>query len=168
MNVDAEPSQTAALQAQPDGDLHFVAKLLGDPVASHLAAPPCTRQPKAAKKRRRLNVIEQPEASPSDNGKALLARYKSPTSRNGSKQFFCEACSCSVPARDNDWQVHIMGIKHQRQLVSLLHTGQFGNSVVSLFEADPGILECALSWVQYWRCCWISVCLLCRNQCQQS
>lgn len=135
MNLAAEPDQAVASQSAAASDLHFVANLLGDPAP----VPPRMRQQREAKKRR-LKYIERNEASPSDDSKTLLARCKRPTRKNGSKQYFCEACSCSVPARDNDWQTHVSGTKHQRQLVSLLHTGQFGNNVVSLFEADPGIL----------------------------
>ena len=42
----------------------------------------------------------------------------------------------SQPA--DNWQQHVKGIRHRRQLVSLRLTGQLGNMTVSLFEALPG------------------------------
>lgn len=124
-------------------DLEFVAQLLGDPAgaASGLNAPssvPCTRRNKAAKKRPRAPSHEAHVAAPSQDVSALVTRYNTPTHKSDSKRYFCEACSCSVSARGNDWDTHVSGVKHQRQLVSLLHTGQLGNTVVSLFEAEPG------------------------------
>lgn len=133
----------ASQSAGARNDLEFVAQLLGDPAsaASGLNAPssvPCTRRHKAAKKRPRAASREAHVAVPSQDARALLTRYNSPTHKSDSKRYFCEACSCSVSARDNDWDIHVSGVKHQRQLVSLLHTGQLGNTVVSLFEAEPG------------------------------
>lgn len=134
---------TAPQSAGARNDLEFVAQLLGDPTApySGLNAPssiPCTRRHKAVKKRSLAASREASTAEPSDEAKALLTRYNTPTRKPDSKRYFCEACSCSVSARGNDWDVHVSGAKHQRQLVSLLHTGQLGNTIVSVFEAEPG------------------------------
>ena len=138
MNVAAQ-AQPAATKS--GSDLQFVAQLLGEACDFGGMAPsasPHTLQHRAAKRRRQVDVIELNAAEPSSHGKALLARYNKPTSKHKSKQYFCEACSCCVSARDSDWATHVSGSKHQRQLVSLLHTGQLGKNVVSMFEAEPG------------------------------
>ena len=36
----------------------------------------------------------------------------------------------------------MQGIRHQRQMLSLKHTGQLGNVLVSQFESLPGKLTC--------------------------
>lgn len=119
-----------------DEDLSFVARMLGDAAALGPAAAAGTSARRAAHKRDRAS---SQEAQPSDHDQALLARHNTPTSRSNSKLYHCEACDCPVGARERDWAVHISGVKHKRHLVSLLHTGQLGNNVVSLFEAEPGI-----------------------------
>lgn len=135
---------TASHSAGAHNDLEFVAQLLGDPAGpSGVNAPssmPCTRRHKAAKKRPRATLSED-TAEPPKEAKTLLTRYNTPTRKPDSKRYFCEACSCSVSARGNDWDIHVSGVKHQRQLVSLLHTGQLGNTIVSLFEAEPGTVR---------------------------
>lgn len=140
MNADGHAA-TASQSAGPRNDLEFVARLLGDPVVLPVPVQiPSTSYHKAAKKRRRA-TLEAKAAGPAEEAKALLTGYNTPTFKTDSKRYFCEACSCSVPARDGDWDVHVSGVKHQRQLVSLLHTGQLGNTVVSLFEAEPGMTD---------------------------
>ena len=139
-----EHAASAPQSARACHDLDFVAKLLGDPAAlSGIDAPssiPCTRRHKAAKKRPRAPSRDSSK-EPSEEAKALLTRYNTPSRKPDSKRYFCEACSCSVSARGNDWDIHVSGVKHQRQLVSLLHTGQLGNTIVSLFEAEPGAVR---------------------------
>lgn len=143
---------TASRSAGPRSDLEFVAQLLGDPVDLPVSNfIPSLRHLKAAKKRRRVASGDASVAGPADDAKALLTRYNTPTCKTNSKRHFCEACSCSVPAREGDWDVHLSGVKHQRQLVSLLHTGQLGNTVVSLFEAEPGTTGDA-SVLAYFHC----------------
>ena len=122
-----------------DDDLSFVARMLGDAAALGPAAAAGTSARRAAHKRDRAAWASSQEAQPSDHDQALLARHNKPTSRSNSKLYHCEACDCPVGPHERDWAVHISGVKHKRQLVSLLHTGQLGNSVVSLFEAEPGI-----------------------------
>ena len=141
MNVVADGhAATGSHFAGPRNDLEFVAQLLGDPVVLPLPnLLPGMNYHKAAKKRRRATSGDWNVAGPSEEAKTLLTGYNAPTFKTDSKRYFCEACSCSVPARDGDWDVHVSGIRHQRQLVSLLHTGQLGNTVVSLFEGEPGM-----------------------------
>lgn len=139
----AAEGYAASQSAGARNDLEFVAQVLGDPAGavSDLNAPssvPCTRRHKAAKKRPRAASREAHVAAPPQDARALLTRYNTPTHKSESKRYFCKACSCSVSARTNDWDIHVSGVKHQRQLVSLLHTGQLGNTVVSLFEAESG------------------------------
>ena len=128
-----------------DEDLHFVARMLGDAAALGPAAAAASAR-RAAHKRDRAAWASSQEAQPSDHDQALLARHNTPSSRSNSKLYHCEACDCPVGAHERDWAVHISGVKHKRQLVSLLHTGQLGNNIVSLFEAEPGIgnTACAL------------------------
>ena len=129
-------------------DLIFVARLLGEQGAMQGTVAD-TGARRAAHKRSRGSSAHSDEAQPSDQHKALLARYSRPSNRPNSKQYFCEACECSVAAREHDWFVHVSGIKHKRQLLSLLHTGQRGNCIVSLFEAKPGS---ASSYKLSWHC----------------
>lgn len=160
MHVAGEGQTAAAPQcAGPHNDLEFVAHLLGDPAGPLCNSVPCLRHYKAAKKRRR--AIEANVAEPSNGGNALLTRYNTPTCKTDSKRYFCEACSCSVSARGHDWDTHVSGVKHQRQLVSLLHTGQLGNTVVSLFEAEPGTVIYA--YFSPGRLLWLSMCLRCSS-----
>ncbi|KAK9830039.1 hypothetical protein WJX72_009332 [[Myrmecia] bisecta] len=52
----------------------------------------------------------------------------------------CEVCDCYVPAdpRNAAWEDHCRGIRHRRHALSLKHTGERGNLMVSTFEAVPG------------------------------
>lgn len=119
-------------------DLTFVARMLG--VVAGLGAVPATNPHRSgtAQKRSRSVSHSSNDAQLSHESSALLAQHNRPTNKSNSKQYFCEACNCSVAARERDWDIHTSGIKHKRQLVSLLHTGQFGSDVVSLFESEPG------------------------------
>ena len=68
-----------------------------------------------------------------------LQQYQEPGPRSTAAALHCQACSCWVPRQPADnWQQHVRGIRHRRQLVSLRLTGQLGNMTVSLFEALPG------------------------------
>ena len=130
-------------------DLAFVARLLGDAaVPGPNPAAEARSRSKAWKRRRNdANIPANPEDEQSR--KAVLDKYSRPN-KKAPKQWFCEACSCTTAAREKDWDVHIKGIKHKRQLVSMMHTGQLGNTVLSLFEAEPGTVQQAL---------WSKVCL---------
>ena len=121
-------------------DLAFVARLLGEAAAP--AQDPVTeaKPPSKAHKRYRDDANAGADSEDEQTRKFVLDKYSKPTKR-GPKQWLCEASNCNTAARERDWDVHIHGIKHKRQLVSMMHTGQLGNTVVSLFEADPGILR---------------------------
>ena len=68
-----------------------------------------------------------------------LQQYQEPGPQSTAAALHCQACSCWVPRQPADnWQQHVRGIRHRRQLVSLRLTGQLGNMTVSLFEALPG------------------------------
>jgi hypothetical protein len=139
-----------------DEDLSFVARMLGDAAALGPAVAAGTIARKAAHKRDRAAWASSQEAQPSDHDQALLARHNIPTSRSNSKLYHCEACDCPVAPHERDWAVHISGIKHKRQLVSLLHTGQLGNNVVSLFEAEPGIGNTVRMTAAIVSCCYVT------------
>lgn len=51
---------------------------------------------------------------------------------------YCATCDCWVPRRVGDWEVHLAGIRHRRQALSLREHGQRGQLVVSVFEGLPG------------------------------
>ena len=121
-----------------DEDVSFVAQMLGEAAAlgPAVAAGTCARR--AAHKRDRAAWASSQKVQPSDHDQALLAGHNTPSRRSNSKLYHCEACDCPVGAHERDWAIHTSGNKHKRQLVSLLHTGQLGNSVVSMFEAEPG------------------------------
>ena len=68
-----------------------------------------------------------------------LQQYQDPGPGSTAAALHCQACNCWVPRHSADnWQQHVKGIRHRRQLVSLRLTGQLGNMTVSLFEALPG------------------------------
>lgn len=73
------------------------------------------------------------------------------------------------PQPADNWQQHVKGIRHRRQLVSMRLTGQLGNMTVSLFEALPGegtaaacFQDCAILRWQDQRASCISPANLCR------
>lgn len=139
MNQIAVP-QVAGVPPQSGDDLAFVARMLGDAAAPDPTSAGRAHARRATRKSKKTAPSNFQEAHPSDHGEALVNRHNKPSNRSSDREYHCEACDCSVPARDRDWEVHTSGIKHQRQLVSLLHTGKLGSRVVSLFEAEPGIL----------------------------
>lgn len=63
--------------------------------------------------------------------------YSQPSNKSTAKVLHCAACDVWVPRRDGDWQVHIAGIRHRRQTLSLREHGQRGKLVISAFESDP-------------------------------
>ena len=145
-----------------DRDTEYVASLL----SGHPSVPTTTRG-HAHKKKPRKIAQPQHQATPSASSDPLVAQYSKPSNKSHSQQYFCEACTCWVAAREHAWNTHIKGIKHQRQLVSLQHTGQLGNVLVSVFEAVPGNsksgtapaammfpVPCCLTWLNIGKRCW--------------
>ena len=63
--------------------------------------------------------------------------YNEPSDRSTPRVLHCAACGVWVPRRDGDWQVHIAGIRHRRQILSLREHGERGRLVLSAFESDP-------------------------------
>ena len=139
MNHVAMP-QAAGVLLQNGDDLAFVARMLGDAAAVGPTSAVNTYARRATHKRNIAASTNLQEAHPSNHSQVLVNRHNKPSNRSSDREYHCEACDCSVPARERDWEVHTSGIKHKRQLVSLLHTGKLGSRVVSLFEAEPGIL----------------------------
>ena len=73
-----------------------------------------------------------------------LQQYQDPGPRSTAAALHCQACNCWVPRQPADnWQQHVKGIRHRRQLVSLRLTGHLGTMTVSLFEALPGKVTAA-------------------------
>ena len=131
------PVQAQAQHAfdNANGDLQYVAEVLRGTASQN------SRRYRPKQKQLRDSTPPQATARSSNVQQAPVpaaAQYNRPSKGSNAKQYFCEACTCYTAAREQDWRMHIAGIKHQRQLVSLQHTGQFGNLLVSVFEADPG------------------------------
>lgn len=61
-----------------------------------------------------------------------------PSSRSTPKLFHCEACDVWLPCKPlSNWDVHVAGIRHRRQLLSLREHGRRDRLVLSVFESDP-------------------------------
>lgn len=55
----------------------------------------------------------------------LVASFNVPRpDKSGRHSYFCEACVTQVPAYEEDWAMHIAGVLHKWQLMSLHHTGE--------------------------------------------
>ena len=116
-------------------DVQYVASLLSGTSPSQNVA---SRQPQHKRRRQQSHPQQAAGHSTQSEPHPLIALHSRPSSRSRPKQYFCEACSCWLAANEQLWQAHVAGARHQRQLVSLQHTGQLGNTVVSVFEAIPG------------------------------
>lgn len=121
--------------AAADLDVEYIASLL-DATSSSTSA---SRDTQRKRQRSGQSKTHRPAVLPEQCvPHALVSRYNRPVSQPGLKQVLCEACSCSVGAGERAWQTHAAGEKHQRQMVSLQHTGQLGNTLLSVFEPVPG------------------------------
>lgn len=69
---------------------------------------------------------------------AALAAYGRPGPRSTARAQHCAACDCWVPKRPGDWEVHVAGIRHRRQLLSIRVHGEPNRLVLSAFESLPG------------------------------
>ena len=85
----------------------------------------------------------QGSLSPCTTSQTFLAVYDSPSTQttHNRRQFFCEACAVHVPAREQDWQMHISGTIHQCQVLSLMQTGELGH-------LPSGSFKFCKKWVQ--------------------
>jgi hypothetical protein len=75
-----------------------------------------------------------PAPTPADTDTDPLNR---PRESSSPKLWHCEACDVLVPRRPGDWEVHVAGIRHRRQVLSLREHGQRGRLVMSVFESAP-------------------------------
>ena len=70
----------------------------------------------------------------------LVAIYNVPSKeKSTTSEYFCEACSACIPAREQDWQIHSTGIDHQCQILSLCGTGELGHMPLGDPHAMAGI-----------------------------
>lgn len=70
----------------------------------------------------------QYQLSPRDVNDPFLAVFNKPsTERSTRTRYFCEACAVPVLACDLDWQMHLNGAGHQRQILSLRENGELGH-----------------------------------------
>jgi len=61
-----------------------------------------------------------------------------PSTKSTQRLFHCGACDVWVPSgRSGNWEIHIAGIRHQRELLSLREHGERGRFIVSIFESQP-------------------------------
>lgn len=127
--------QVPALQAllpSADHDVKCVSRLSNQESAHQAAA---NSQVQNMTPGRHAQLEQQATLCAQPAQTALVAHYNKPNSTVQPKQYFCEACTCLLAARQQDWQIHIAGTRHQHQLVSLQHTGQLGNVLQTVFEA---------------------------------
>lgn len=69
----------------------------------------------------------------------LVAIYNVPSKDNSTaSHYFCEACVAYLPAREQDWQIHLSGIDHQSQILSLCGTGELGHTPLGDPQAMAG------------------------------
>lgn len=58
----------------------------------------------------------------------LVAAFNTPRLvQSDSSQYWCEACTTQVPARQRDWDMHAAGMVHKWQLLSLHETGELAH-----------------------------------------
>ncbi|KAL4446824.1 hypothetical protein ABPG77_008068 [Micractinium sp. CCAP 211/92] len=84
-------------------------------------------------------------AAGSSNGSIAdpLSAHNQPGPRSTARVAYCTACDVFVPRRPGDWEVHVAGIRHRRQLLSLRTYGERNRLVLSAFESPPDSAEAA-------------------------
>ena len=75
------------------------------------------------------------------SGVGSVGEFSQPGPESTQRALRCTACDCWVPRRQGDWETHLAGIRHRRQVLSLQVTGERGNLVLSTFESAPGPSE---------------------------
>ena len=71
----------------------------------------------------------QSRLAPRDLHDPFLAVYNKPSIEKSTEtHHFCEACTVPMPARDQDWQMHLEGARHQCQILSLREKGELGHT----------------------------------------
>ena len=66
--------------------------------------------------------------APRDLDNPFLALFNKPSNEKSTEtRYFCEACTVSMPARDQDWQMHSNGLSHHCQILSLCEKGELGH-----------------------------------------
>ena len=70
----------------------------------------------------------QNQLAPRDLNDPFLAVFNKPSTKKSTEtHHFCEACTVPLPARGQDWQMHLEGVRHQRQILSLCEQGELGH-----------------------------------------
>ena len=65
--------------------------------------------------------------APGDLDDPFLALFNKPSNEKSTEtHYFCEACTVPIPARDQDWLMHLEGVSHQCQILSLCEKGKHG------------------------------------------
>lgn len=113
------------------------------------------QQPRRQQRQQDVQQQQQQQPAGSGSGGDALAAYGRPGPRSTARVAHCEACDVWVPRRAGDWEVHVEGIRHRRQLLSLRVHGERNRLVLSAFEAPPGWDRPAGSYCN----------LACRHQC---
>ena len=73
--------------------------------------------------------------TPRDVTDSLLAAFNKPSTEKS--RYFCEACAVPVLACDLDWQMHLNGAGHQRQILSLREKGELGHRPQGELQIAP-------------------------------
>lgn len=135
-NREVQPAvEFEGLNEQDQGVLDSFRGLHGRPILPRhpeLAGRPNTKLRQAVarhKSRLAARLVSDP----------LVAIYNVPAKeRSNDRKYFCEACGVSMPAREQDWQIHSIGIGHQCQLLSLCDKGELGHVPLGDSEAIAG------------------------------
>jgi hypothetical protein len=96
------------------------------------------QQPRRQQRQQDVQQQQQQQPAGSGSGGDALAAYGRPGPSSTARVAHCEACDVWVPRRAGDWEVHVEGIRHRRQLLSLRVHGERNRLVLSAFEAPPG------------------------------
>ena len=96
---------------------------IGQPVHSFRVTPPGEPSPT----REDVACLKK-QLAPCDPDDPFLAVFNKPsTEKSTETHHFCEACTVTMPARDEDWQMHLEGVSHQCQILSLCEKGELGH-----------------------------------------
>ena len=76
--------------------------------------------------------------APRDLDDPFLALFNKPSNEKSTEtHYFCEACTVSMPAREQDWQMHSNGLSHHCQILSLCGKGELGHIPQGECHATP-------------------------------
>lgn len=98
------------------------------------------RQPRQPRQQT-TNKSRGPSAPP-----PAAAASSLPSNRSTSKALHCSVCDVWVPKKGDIWEIHIAGLRHRREKLSLDIHGERGHVVVSQFENPDTAQRTAQRW----------------------